>query len=194
MKPIIFYRIKDMIFNIGASWDKLAFNETNVIDEAHKNINLEPEKNMKDNPLISTPEYVLAHYGETISERLRKERPDESSIEIAEMLSTYTTKKDLILYRGVCEHSYECMLKFSKGLKDCDYLEKGFLATSLVKDHEIKNKIRLRIYCPAGSHVVYQGNVNDELNYYEVDVQHDAKLKIISIDKIYINCMLIETA
>ena len=37
-------------------------------------------------------------------------------------------------------------------------------------------------------------NVNDEQSFYEVDVQHEAKLKIISADKTYINCKLIETA
>ena len=38
------------------------------------------------------------------------------------------------------------------------------------------------------------GNVNEEQGYYEVDVMHSSKLKIISMDKEYINCKLLETA
>ena len=37
------------------------------------------------------------------------------------------------------------------------------------------------------------GNVNDEPEYYEVDVMRGAKLKIISMDDEYINCELLET-
>ena len=73
--------------------------------------------------------------------------------------------------------------------------EKAFLATSFVKGHEINTKIKLRIYLPAGTHAVYMGDVNyEEKTYYEVTVQYDAELKIISIDKEYINCLLLKTA
>lgn len=68
------------------------------------------------------------------------------------------------------------------------------MATSLVKTHELNYKKKLRIFVPAGSKCVYMGNVNDELGFYEVTIQHDAALKIISIDKDYINCRLLRTA
>lgn len=194
MIPTLYYRIKDKMHHIGASWDKLAFNMDDVQDKAHEYINPEPKRTMKDNSLIATPEYVLAHYGESVNGRMRSNRPDETDMDIAEMLSIHTTDIDLILYRGVCEDVYNKMITNAKHFDDCDFFEKGFLATSLIKGHEIKYPTRLRIYVPAGSHVVYMGNVNDELNYYEVDIQHDAKLKIISIDETYINCRLIETA
>ncbi len=42
--------------------------------------------------------------------------------------------------------------------------------------------------------IQYMGNVNYEQEYYEVDVMHGSKLKIISIDDEYINCKLLETA
>ena len=59
---------------------------------------------------------------------------------------------------------------------------------------EIKREIRLRIFVPYGTNVIYLGNVNDEEErYYEVDVQYGAKLKIVSMDKTYINCVLIST-
>lgn len=79
-------------------------------------------------------------------------------------------------------------------LTDCDLYEKGFLATSLVKGHEINSKIKLRIYVPAGTKCVYMGNVNEEQGFYEVDVMHSSKLKIISMDDEYINCELLATA
>lgn len=79
-------------------------------------------------------------------------------------------------------------------MTDCDLYEKGFLATSLVKGHELNSEIKLRIYVPVGTKCVYMGNVNEEQGYYEVDVMHSSKLKIISMDKEYINCKLLETA
>lgn len=50
-----------------------------------------------------------------------------------------------------------------------------------------------RILVPKGSHVKYMGNVNFEEHYYEVDIQHGAKLQVISADKEYINCLLVST-
>ena len=43
MKPMIYYRIKEYIFHIGAKWDKKAVKEENAINFAHKHINAEPE-------------------------------------------------------------------------------------------------------------------------------------------------------
>ena len=40
-------------------------------------------------------------------------------------------------------------------------------------------------------YIVYLGNVNDEQTNYEVVVMRSAKLKIVSIDAVYINCKLI---
>lgn len=79
-------------------------------------------------------------------------------------------------------------------MPDCDLYERGFLACSLVKGQELNYKIKLRIYVPAGTKCVYQGNVNEEQGFYEVDVMHSSKLKIISIDDEYINCKLLATA
>ena len=86
------------------------------------------------------------------------------------------------------------MKENAKNMTDCDLYEKGFLATSLVKGHEINSKIKLRIFVPAGTKCVYMGNVNEEQGFYEVDVMHSSKLKIISMDDEYINCELLATA
>lgn len=194
MIPNIFYRIKDIFHNIGVSWDKLALNENNANQMAQKHINPEPEERMADNPNKYSMEYCLAHSGESINDRYRQNRPDEIDVAIADMVAEHMTDIDLILYRGVCYYVYKLMKKNAKVSKEYDYYEKGFMATSLVKGHEISSEIKLRIYVPAGSHVVYMGNVNNEPNFYEVDIQRGAKLKIISIDKEYINCRLLETS
>lgn len=86
------------------------------------------------------------------------------------------------------------MKENANNMTDCDLYEKGFLATSLVKGHEINSKIKLRIFVPAGTKCVYMGNVNEEQGFYEVDVMHSSKLKIISMDDEYINCELLATA
>lgn len=187
-----YYRIKDKILGIGAGWDKLAPDKDTAIDFAHTHINEEPERKISQDRY--SMEYCLAHSGESINERYRRNKPDDIDLQIADMVSDHTTDTDLILYRGVCDHVYELMKENAKDIPDCDFLEKGFLATSLVKGHELNSKIKLRIYVPAGTKCVYQGNVNYEQNFYEVDVMHHAKLKIESIDSEYINCRLLETA
>ena len=85
------------------------------------------------------------------------------------------------------------MVKNAKDVPDCDLYEKGFLCTSLVKGCEYAYDTRLRIFVPQGSNVVYLGNVNDEQENYEVVVQKGAKLKILSKDQQYLNCLLIGT-
>lgn len=110
------------------------------------------------------------------------------------MVASHTTDTDLVLYRGVCEHVYELMKQNAKNMTDCDLYEKGFLATSLVKNQELNYKIKLRIYVPSGTKCVYMGNVNNEQGFYEVDIMHSSKLKIISMDHEYINCKLLTTA
>lgn len=192
MKPKFFYRIKDAILGIGAGWDKLAPDKDIAIDFAHEHINEEPER-MIDIHHYSM-EYCLAHSGETVNEHYRQNRQDEIDLKIADMVAKHTTDTDLVLYRGVHECIYKLMKENAKNIPDCDLYEKGFLATSLVKGQELNYKIKLRIYVPAGSKCVYQGNVNDEQGFYEVDIMHGSKLKIESIDSEYINCKLLGTA
>lgn len=192
MIPTIIYRMKGKFQNIGASWDKLAPDTEHAIEYAHNHINPEPER-MIDVYHYSM-EYCLAYSGESINERYRQDRADDIDRQIAATVEKNTTDTDIVLYRGVCEHVYKLMKENAKDMPDCDLYEKGFLATSLVKGREINSKIKLRIFVPAGTKAIYQGNVNDEQGFYEVDVMHGAKLKIISIDETYINCKLLETA
>lgn len=192
MIPTLFLRIKGKFQNIGANWDKLAPTKEQAIEYAHTHINQEPERMIDANHY--SMEYCLAHSGEIVNERYRQNRQDEIDLKIGDMVAEHTTDTDLVLYRGVCDYVYDLMKENAKDIPDCDLYEKGFLATSLVKGHEINSKIKLRIYVPAGTKCVYQGNVNEEQGFYEVDVMHGSKLKIISIDDEYINCKLLATA
>lgn len=189
MKPLLYYRIIGMFHNIGNEWDQLAPIEEEAIEFAHKNINTEPERMINGSKY--SPEYYLAHSGESINESYRQDRADENDLEAANMISSHTTKVPLVLYRGVCEHVFRQMRENAKNIKGADLFEKSFLQTSLVKGHEIRREYRLRIYVPEGTEAVYLGNVNDEQNYYEVDLQHGSKLKIVSADNDYINCRLL---
>lgn len=189
-----YYKAKEIFTHTGADWDQLApDDEVNAIDFAHKYINKEPQKKIASSKY--SLEYCLAHSGETINEHFRREHTDNEDRRIAKMIAQNTCKTDLILYRGVCPYVYDLMKENAKQLRirGIDLYEKGFLQCSLVKGHEIKSKTRLRIYVPAGTKCIYLGNVNDEQDFYEVDIMHGAKLKIISIDEPYINCRLIET-
>lgn len=187
-KPLIYYRIKEQITHIGAGWEQLAPDEKNAIEFAHKHLNEDPLPKIDEHHY--SMEYVLAHHAETINKVYREDRQPENGSEITEMLFTYTTDTDLVLYRGVYDLVYELMKANAKG-QECDLYEKGFLCTSLVKGHESKYNRKLRIFIPKGTNVVYQGNVNNEQNRYEVDVQRGAKLNIISADETYLSCILI---
>ncbi len=192
MKNNIIYRITDAFKHIGAGWDKLAPDTDTAIQFAHTHINPEPQRMIDINHY--TMEYCLAHSGESVNERFRQNRCEKVDLQIAEMVASHTTDTDLVLYRGVCDHVFDLMKENATDKTDCDLYEKGFLATSLVKGHELNYDTKLRIKVPAGTKCVYMGNVNYEQEYYEVDIMHSSKLKIISIDDTYINCELLETA
>ncbi|MDY3758020.1 MAG: ADP-ribosyltransferase [Treponema sp.] len=191
MIKTLLYRIKGKFQNIGANWDKLAPSKEQAIDYAHTHINQEPQR-MIDVHHFSL-EYCLAHSSESVNKHYRQNRQDDIDLQIGDMVSQHTTDTDLVLYRGVCDYVYDLMKENAKNMPDCDLYEKGFLACSLVKGHEINPKTKLRIYVPAGTKCVYMGNVNEEQGFYEVDVMHGSKLKIISIDDEYINCQLLAT-
>jgi hypothetical protein len=195
MKPMIYYRIKEYIFHIGAKWDKQSIAETDAIDFAHKYINPEPIKG-EDPPF--SPEYRLAASGETINrEYLRHEIIIPILKDILKALSANKTKKDIIVYRGVSNDVFHQMIENAKNEQGADLIEKGILQTSLVKRHELSSNIctqYLRIFVPTGTNAIYLGNINNEQHLYEVDIQCKAKLQIISADKKYINCKLLETA
>ncbi len=194
MIKTIFYRIKGILCRTGAHWDKKAQTEETANDFAELHINKEPEKYKKGSYTVFSDEYCLAASGESINERYRTDRIDNDDQRIAATVSTHRTDTDLIVYRGVCEYVFDLMKENAKLHEGADLYEKGFMATSLVKTHELNFKTKLRIYVPAGTKCVFMGNVNHEPLFYEVDIQHGAALKIISIDKDYINCRLLETA
>ena len=187
----LLYRIKDKFTHTGSKLDKLAPTTSAATNFAHLHINEEPKKYIDTHHF--SYEYCLAHSGESINERFRENRPDHVDLQVSKMVSSNSTNTDLVLYRGVCTHVYDLMVENARNIPGCDFYEKGFLATSLVKGHEINYDIKLRIHVPAGTKCVFMGNVNDEPEYYEVDVMRGAKLKIISMDDEYINCELLET-
>lgn len=191
MKSKLFYRVKELLLHIGKKWDKLSVSEDTATSFAYANINPEPAL-YKKGTVIYSPEYYLAHCGEDINKRFREGRPDADDLEAASMVDSHSTKVPLVLYRGVCSYVFSLMQENAEGMKDTDLYEKAFLQTSLVKGHEIQSIIRLRIYVPKGAHVVFLGNVNGELEcYYEVVIARGSKLKVVSYDGTYFNCVLV---
>lgn len=189
MKLPFYYKVIGKIYNIGKKWDKLSPLKEDAIEFAHKNINPEPIRESTSSR--HSLEYYLAHSGESINERYRKDRPDDEDLKTANMVALHKTKVPMVLYRGVCENVFQQMQENAKNIKGVDLFEKSFLQTSLVKGQESNADYHLRIYVPEGTEAVYLGNVNYEQHYYEVDLQHGAKLKIISEDYKYINCKLL---
>lgn len=186
------YRLRELIFRYGKKWDELAVDKEHAIEYAHRYINEEPVR-YQEGTLRHTMEYVIAHSAESINERFRLGEENEIDQMVADMLSRHSCKRDLVLYRGVYEEVFQDMIKNSANIPDCDLYEKGFLCTSLVKGCEYTYDTSLRILVPHGSHAVYLGNVNDEQENYEVVVQRGARLRILSKDRHYLNCLLVGT-
>ena len=193
MLPFFIYKIKDKFLHIRQTWDPLAPDQAHAIEFAHTHINPEPARMLPSTK--ASPEYHLASLGDVINTDYRNNIVTEDYKAIEKMLSHHNTDTDLVLYRGICKDVLKSMIKNARKQANCDLYEKGYLSTSLVKGHQAKATYYLRIYVPAGTNVVYLGNVNyEEKKYYEVAIQHSSKLKIISIDNKYINCLLTETA
>lgn len=193
MHTTLFYCIKDIFTKTGAGWDQLAPSEEDAIEYAHNYINDEPERFIPGTKK-GTSFYTLAKGGEIINRRLREDREDPDVPRVTEDIFKIRCKKDLVLYRGITEDTFQQMKDAAHDYKNVDLYDKGFLQTSLVKGKEVNRHIKLRIFVPAGTNVIYLGNVNDEEEtYYEVAVQRGAKLRIISKDKVYINCLLLGT-
>jgi hypothetical protein len=189
MLNVWYYKLKEKIFRYGEKWDALAPCESEAIVFAHKNINKEPKKG---SPPYSV-EYKLAMSAETINESLRSGKKDFDDFS-KELQSKYSLKEDIVVYRGVSEIPYTKMKKAAESIRGIDFLERGFLNTSIVKGKQINYDCQLRIFLPKGTCSFYVGNItSEEKIYYEVIVQKGAKLKILSMDKNFINCKLIAT-
>lgn len=179
---------------------KKNFKKYDVVTKDHAeafgslHLNIEPDQ-YKDplNKKVCSDEYALSYSGQSISDRFRRGTESERDLQIAETVNTYTLKEEITVYRGVCEYVFDTMKENAKGIKGVDFLEKGFLFTSLVKGCEMNAKKHLRIIVPAGIHAVYTGNLNGE-GWYEVVIQHGAKMKYLGTDKEgYITLKVLET-
>lgn len=188
----IYYQLTEKIKHYGASLDKLALAKDEAVEFAHKYINDEPKLKIGNN---YSWEHKLAYHGEYINSHYRQNKPPEEwHKEIATGIAKITTQKDIVVYRGVTNDVFDLMKQNAKGIRGANLVEKSFMQTSLAKDVKLPGNIKLRIYVPKGTHAVYLGNVNDEEErWYEVAIQHGAKLKILSIDNTYINCRLLES-
>ena len=187
-----YFKLIGKIFQTGKKWDLLSSSKSEVRDFAKKYLNEEPLKHI-DGGL--SDEYIVVSSGETIGERLRSEQWVDGTIHsIYNTLKKYSTKKDIVVYRGVSKPVCDKMIESAKGDATIDFKEKAFLHTSVVKGCEISDSYRkLRIKVPKGTNAFYAGNINTEESiYYEVVVQKGARLKVISIDD-YINCELVGT-
>ncbi|HHD5194077.1 TPA: ADP-ribosyltransferase [Streptococcus pyogenes] len=187
-----YFKLIGKIFQTGKKWDSLSSSKDEVRDFAKKYLNEEPLKYI-DGGL--SDEYIVVSSGETIGERLRSEQWVNDTIHgIYNTLKKYSTKKDIVVYRGVSKLVFDKMIESAKGDATIDFKEKAFLHTSVVKGYEISDLYRkLRIKVPKGTSAFYAGNINNEESiYYEVVVQKGARLKVISIDD-YINCELVGT-
>lgn len=190
-----YYRIKNMFNNTSQKWDLMSCPLNDAIPFAHEHINPEPSVMIPGTDKY-TPEYLLAHFGGDYCKQMRDDNPTDYIMhDVAGMIAQHTCNTDLILYRGVWQHVFKNMVNNAKELDNIDLCDRAFSSTSLVKGQEPQNRpYHLRIFVPAGTNVVYLGNVNNEQHYYEVVIQYGGQFRIISADHYYINCLLLRTS
>lgn len=173
-----YYKLKGKILRTGQKWDLLSSSQADIPQFVERYLNNEPPRLVGK---IPTDEYIIASSGPTINGRLRSSIVDESIENIYHTLKKYSTKKDIVVYRGVRMEILEKMVESAQVEEYIDFKEKGFLHTSLVKGFELRDPYKkLRIKIPKGTNAFYVGNLNDEETYYyEVIIQKGAKLKVI---------------
>ena len=192
-------RFKELIFSYGKKWDKLAASKSNLEEYVKENLNEEPEKFYNNNRLKPTFERSIAKdSGDIFNNMLymtATHNDDYNSDELnyyIEAIRKYTTKNDIVVYRGVKEFVMQSTIKEAIN-KNCDLYDVAFMSTSLFKSEERIYPYYLRIYIPKGTCAYYVGDASDEGDNYEVLVQKGARLKIVSKDKVYYNCILLGT-
>ncbi len=191
-------RFKELIFSYGKKWDKLAASKSNLEEYLKENLNEEPEKFYNNNRLKPTFERSIAKdSGDIFNNMLymtATHNDDYNSDELnyyIEAIRKYTTKNDIVVYRGVKEFVMQSTIKEAIN-KNCDLYDVAFMSTSLFKI-EKKYPYYLRIFIPKGTCAYYVGDASDEGDNYEVLVQKGARLKILSKDNQYFNCILLGT-
>lgn len=163
------------------------------VDDFEENI-YTTQNNKKDSPENTDFITKFCSLGQDYNWMLRKDNDPSLLKDVSEYISQYPIKKEIIVYRGVHEGVLKNNIEAAKGLKNVYLYDKGFLFTSLTKGGIANYHHKLRIYLPQGTCAIYTGNVlNQEQRYQEVVVQRGAKLRILSKDKHFYNCILVET-
>lgn len=214
LRERLFLRLKELLYRYGSRWDKLSpdMGEVsiecrrsmsleeeeqyleNITKYAIKNINIPPKDSQVDNPYKDTPEKMICSNGTKYNENLRKGILFDEVFENSEFIRKYKLEVDLVVYRGVKDSILFHNIESAKGNSYLDLYEKGFLFGSLTKTTCLQGRnYYMRIYLPKGTCAFYSGNVNNESYLQEIVVQRGARLKILSKDKTYLNCLLINT-
>lgn len=214
LRDRIFLRLKELLYRYGSRWDKLSpdMGEVsrerrasmsleeeeqyleNITQYAIKNINTPPKDSQVDNPYKYTPERMICNNGINYNKNLRESILCDEVFENSEYIRKYKLEVDIVVYRGVTDSVLSHNIESAMGNRHFDLYEKGFLFASLTKSTCLQGcKNNMRIYLSKGTCAFYSGNVNNESYLQEIVVQRGAKLKILSKDKIYLNCLLINT-
>ena len=168
---------------------------TNAIMQfAHKNINLSPTKYVHGSKEKYSPEYSICYYAEKYNVSLRRGIENKEAYACSDAIKHYKLINDIVVYRGIDHEVMEQTKREAHTFEGVDIYDKAFLHTSLTKATTPRRKYNLRILLPKGTCAFYAGNVNGGIeSFQEVVVQRGAKLKILSEDEEYTNCLLICT-
>jgi len=174
-------------------WDQYLISEDGVHEFVHKYINDSPSM-YDENGL--TWQYIACTSGSTINDCLRYGGLNNNVARIIkqadEGIAKIQIKKDVVVFRDYTEYNFINAVKCAKNDEDADVLEPSFLQTKLVKTTQKHGNVNLKIYVPMGTNGIYYGDVcGEEKIYFELTFKRKRKLKIVSIDDEYINCILI---
>ena len=170
------------------NWDDMTPTPEHADNFAAIQLNETPLATIND--IRYSAEYILANSTETLNEHICKGYDLPEDREIAAMVADHTCRNDIVLYRGVSATSLRSMMSNARTIQGVDLYDQGYSICSIVRGYEDSSDYHLRILVPADSEVVYVGNLNPEHRYAAV-LHSGIGLKVVSRDKLYINCKLV---
>ena len=143
---------------------------------------------------------------EKINQYLRCNSPVSDPIEcivknVSSILDSFTIGEAIIVYRGCHPDIYQKMIQTSldEGIGEGYLIDPSFISTTLLREkafsdeNGFENNKMLRILLLKDSCAFYVGNLIGEGDRYEVLLPRYLKLKIVSEDSEFVNCVVVNS-
>ncbi len=189
------YLFNGHIKKIGQDWDKMAPSKNDTDIFAERVIDNSGNYQGYDYEISNSRNNMLRDVIAGRSDFL----PDNEIPKMIEMVSSFTCKEDIVLYRWVNHESFVNTKVDAGFMNDVVFYDPGFTFCSFSKKGYdfMPAYIHFRIFVPAGSHVyptfIRVPKKREAVSTNEVIIANGAKMKLVSIDQNYWNVVLLST-